>query len=110
MKPKKYDPGLIGEIQVRKKAEDEFYAKQLKSISCNHAAYPALFHLWTPIDRVKMTTAPKQGMTGYAYICRACQEHMGAHGLTKKQADGCFTEMWDFEIQKKIEEYNFVTK
>ena len=107
---KKYDPGLINEVQARKKAEDEFFAKKLKSIACNHAAYPSLFHLWTKVDRVKMTTNPPKGMTGYAYICRACQEEMGKNGITKEQSRKCFTDMWDFDLQKRVEEYNSVVK
>ena len=100
---KKFDPGLIKEIKEAKAEEDRILAGKLKSIVCNHAAFPHLFHLWTNVDRIKVIEKPPKGMTGYAYICKACQEFMGVHGISKERAQKCFTDMYDFEIEKKLE-------
>jgi len=101
---KKYDPGVIREVQARKAELDKIESKRLDDVVCNHIAYPSLFNLRKDarIERLHFNKQPPKGMTGYIYICSDCMLYM--ENLNEETARRCFQRMHESEFIKNIEQ------
>ena|SRR3990167_10133986 len=102
---KKYDRGLIDEINAQKKELNEIEAKRLYDIVCNHIAYPLLFNLnpLTEISRIHINKTPPKNMTGYVYICGDCVPYL--QNINQETSKRCFSRMHESEFMKNIK-YN----
>lgn len=110
-KSRKYDAGLIKEVQARK-AEADLVEEKKKAegldIVCNHIAYPSLFNLKSNINRLHINKQPPKGMTGYIYICEDCIQYM--NNINPETAKTCFTSLHISDFQKNIENSYYKVK
>ena len=104
-KIKKYDVGVIREIQAKKVELDKIESKYIYDIVCNHIALRLLFEInpFAKVDRIKVNKTPPEKMTGYVYLCSDCEKYL--HNINKETAKQCFTSIPTTDTMKMMDNY-----